>query len=221
MVLSIAACGVLIPVVLAAFGADYLAPRNLVGAMIPVTALIAALLVWPGTGRAGIALAAILALAFLVLSLDVDLSPRLQRGNWRGVAKLLRSGGGGGARAITTVELGGAPLEYYLRPLRNLPRGSTVVVAEIDETGYAPLRPSAGSPPAPGFRLLERRDVDGLIVYRFISPQPRSVSEAALRRHVITRAHPEVLVPPRLLVSSGGARASAEVVQMSSLIKKI
>ncbi|HWW91551.1 MAG TPA: glycosyltransferase family 39 protein [Solirubrobacteraceae bacterium] len=218
MVLSIAACGVLIPVALAAFGADYLAPRNLVGAMIPVTALIAALLVWPGTGRAGIALAAILVLAFLVLSLDVDLSPRLQRGNWRGVAKLLR---GGGARAITTVELGGAPLEYYLHPLRNLPRGSAVVVAEIDETGYAPLRPSAGSPPAPGFRLLERRDVDGLIVYRFISPQPRSVSEAALRRHVITRAHPEVLVPPRLLMSSGGAPASAEVVQMSSLTKKI
>jgi mannosyltransferase len=220
MVLSIAACGVLIPVVLAAFGADYLAPRNLVGAMIPVTALIAALLAWPGTGRSGIALAGILALAFLVLSLDVDLSPRLQRGNWRGVAKLLR-GGGGGARAITTVELGGAPLEYYLHPLRNLPRGSTVVVTEIDETGYAPLRPSAGRPPAPGFRLLERRDVDGLIVYRFISPRARPVSEAALRRHVITRAHPEVLVPPRLLMSSGGAPQSAEVVQMSSLTKKI
>jgi mannosyltransferase len=221
MVLSIAACGVLIPLVLAAFGADYLAPRNLVGAMIPVTALIAALLAWPGTGRSGIALAAILALAFLVLSLDVDLSPRLQRGNWRGVAKLLRSGGGGGARAITTVELGGAPLEYYLHPLRNLPRGSTVVVTEIDETGYAPLRPSAGRPPAPGFRLLERRDVDGLIVYRFLSPRARSVSEAALRRHVITRAHPEVLVPPRLLMSSGGLRRSAQVVQMSSSEKKI
>jgi mannosyltransferase len=218
MVLSIAASGVLVPLVLVAFGADYLAPRNLVGAMIPVTALVAALLAWPGTGRAGVALAALLALAFLVLSLDVDLSPRLQRGNWRGVAKVLRSGG---ARAITTVELGGAPLEYYLHPLRNLPRGSTVLVTEIDETGYAPLRPSAGRPPAPGFRLLERRDVDGLIVYRFISPQARPVSEAALRRHVITLAHPEVLVPPRLLMSSGGIRPSAETVQMSSPEKKI
>ncbi|HEV2923842.1 MAG TPA: glycosyltransferase family 39 protein [Solirubrobacteraceae bacterium] len=198
MVFSIAACGVLVPVALVAVGADYLAPRNLVGAMIPVTALLAVLLTWPGTGRSGIALAGILVLAFLVLSLDVDLSPRLQRGNWRGVAKVLRSGAE--ARAITTVELGGAPLEYYLHPLSNLPRGSTVTVTEIDETGYAPLRPSAGRPPAPGFRLLERRDIDGLIVYRFISAQPRTVSEAALRRHVITRAHPEVLVPPRLLM---------------------
>jgi MFS family permease len=218
MVLSIAASGVLVPVVLAAFGADYLAPRNLVAAMLPVTALIAALLAWPGSGREGIALAAILALAFGVLTLDVDLSPRLQRGNWRGVARLLR---GGGDRAITTVELGGAPLEYYLHSLRNLPRGSAVVVTEIDETGYAPLRRSAGRPPAPGFHLLERRDVDGLILYRFGSPRPSRVSEAALRRHVITLAHPEVLVPPRLLMFSGGVRRSAEVVQMSSPEKKI
>jgi 4-amino-4-deoxy-L-arabinose transferase-like glycosyltransferase len=218
MVLSIAASGVLAPVALVAFGADYLAPRNLVGAMIPVTALIAALLAWPGGGRGGIALAAILALAFLVLSLDVELSPRLQRGNWRGVAKVLR---GGGARAVTTVELGGAPLEYYLHPLRNLPRGASVTVTEIDETGYAPLRASAGRPPAPGFRLLERRDIDGLIVYRFTSARPRMVSEAALRRHVITLAHPEVLVPPRLLMFSEGVKPAAEVVQLSSPEKKI
>jgi hypothetical protein len=202
MVLSIAAGGVLIPLVLVAFGADYLAPRNLVGAMIALTALLAALLAWPGAGRAGSALAAILALAFLALSLDVALSPRLQRGNWRGLANVLRDGES--ARAITTVELGGAPLEYYLHPLRNLPRGSSVRVMEIDETGYVPLRPSAGRPPAPGFRLLERRDVDGLIVYRFISSAARPVSEAALRRDVITRAHPEVLVPPGLLMFSRG-----------------
>jgi hypothetical protein len=219
IVLSIAASGILAPIALVAFGADYLAPRNLVAAMIPVTALIAALLAWPGTGRAGAALGAILVVAFLALSLDVNLSPRLQRGNWRGVAKVLRTGAG--ARVISTVELGGAPLEYYLPPLRNLPRGSSVSVTEIDETGYAPLRSSAGRPPAPGFRLLERRDIDGLIVYRFVSPVARAVSEATLRRHVITLARPEVLVPPGLLLSSGGVRPSADVVQMSSGEKKI
>jgi hypothetical protein len=201
MVLSIAAFGVLMPVVLVAFGADYLAPRNLVGAMVPVTALVAGALAWPGTARAGTAIAAALAIAFLALSIDIDLSPRLQRGNWRGVADALRVGAP--ARAITSVELGGAPLEYYLHPLVNLPRGDAVSVSEIDETGYAPLRPSAGRPPAPGFRLIGRLNVDGLIVYRFASPVPRLVSEAALRRHVITLAHPEVLVPPGLLVSSG------------------
>lgn len=208
--LSIAACGVLLPIVLAVFGADYLAPRNLVGAMIPLSVLIAVLLAAAdsdpsavqgapaGTAasallRPGAALAATVVAAFAIVSVDVDLSPRLQRGNWRGVAHAL--GAAVGARAITTVELGAAPLEYYLPPLHNLPSRDSVRVSEIVETGYAPLRHGAGRPPAPGFHLLARKEIDGLIVYRFVSSVPRLVSEAELRRHVITLAHPEVLVP--------------------------
>ena len=70
-----------------------------------------------------------------------------------------------------------------------------MTLTEIDETGYAPLRRSAGRPPAPGFQLVDRRKIDGLVLYRFRSPVPRLVSAAILRRHVITRARPEVLVP--------------------------
>jgi hypothetical protein len=203
LALAIAACGVLIPIVLVAFGADYLAPRNLVAAMIPVTVAIAVVVLWSGTGRAGVALAATIALAFLLVSIDVDLSPRLQRGNWRDVANALRGGVGGSREdVITTVELGSVPLEYYLPGLHELREGSYVTVSEIDETGYAPLVASAGEPPAPGFHLLARLDVDGLIVYRFVSPVPRRVSEATLRRHVITRAAPNVLVPLGARVSS-------------------
>src|SRR5262249_18532300 len=137
-------------------------------------------------------LLAAIALSWFAIVVDVDLSPRLQRGNWRGVADGLREAGG--PRAITTVELGAAPLDYYLHGLHNLRRGATALVCEIDETGYSPLRPSAGRPPAPGFRLAQRRNVDGLIVYRFVSAAVREVPEATLREHVITRAHPEVLV---------------------------
>jgi mannosyltransferase len=198
--LAIAACGVLIPIVLVAFGADYLAPRNLVAAMIPVTALVAVLALWPGTGRTGVALVATIALAFLIVSIDVDLSPRLQRGNWRGVATALA--GPPRQRVVTTVELGSAPLEYFLPGLHELREGSFVTVSEIDETGYAPLLASAGEVPAPGFHLLARLDVDGLIVYRFVSPVARRVSEAALRRHVITQASANVLVPLGSRVSS-------------------
>jgi uncharacterized membrane protein len=206
--LAVAAGGILIPIALVAFGADYLAPRNLVAAMIPVTALIAVIVPSQRAGRAGIALAVTIAVAFLAISVDVALSPRLQRGDWRGLAQVLRGSPAGltgpvGARstdlpgerrAITTVELGAAPLEYYIHGLHNLPAGRSVSVSEIDETGYSPLRASAGTPPAPGFHLLDRRDVHGLIVYRFVSATPRSVSEATLRRYVITEAHPEVLV---------------------------
>jgi mannosyltransferase len=206
--LAIAACGVLAPIVLIAFGADYLAPRNLVAAMIPVSALIAVIVVARRAARTGAVLAALIALAGLAITIDVDLSPRLQRGDWRGVAKVLRGSAATGDRiiasdrVITTVELGAAPLEYYLPPLHNLAEGTTVTVSEIDETGYAPLRASAASPPAPGFQLLSRDDVNGLIVYRFVSSVPRMVSEATLRRHVITEAHPEVLVSPGVRVSA-------------------
>jgi mannosyltransferase len=189
----IAAGGILIPVALAILGADYLAPRNLVGAMISVTGLLAVLAASPATGRVGVALVLLSALGFLAITVDVDLSPRLQRGNWREVAHVLRRGAPD--RAITTVELGAAPLEYYMHGLHNLAPGSSVLLSEIDETGYSPLRESAGETPAHGFHLLTRLNIDGLIVYRFIAPAPRSVSEAQLRRHVITLAHPEVLVP--------------------------
>ncbi len=193
--LTIAAGGILIPIALIALGADYLAPRNLIGAMIPVTALIAVIVPSRRAGRVGVGFAALIALAFLAISVDVALSPRLQRGDWRGLARTLRGGPvAPDRRVITTVELGAAPLEYYLPGLHNLPADSSVTVNEIDETGYSPLRLSAQAPPAPGFRLLERRNVNGLIVYRFVSAIPRTVSTATLRRHVITLAHPEVLV---------------------------
>jgi 4-amino-4-deoxy-L-arabinose transferase-like glycosyltransferase len=245
IVFAIAAFGVLAPIVLAIFGADYLAPRNLVAAMIPVSVLLAILLA-AGEGEGdderhqdgaraghaalgeatskqppralpiGTALTALALVALLAISLDVDASPRLQRGNWRDLAKLLDRGER--PRAITTVELGAAPLEYYLPQmhLRNLARHASVTVSEIDETGYAPLRSGAGRPPAAGFHLLEHREIDGLIVYRFVSSVPRTVSEADLRRNVITLAHPEVLVPagagsPQTVGKTGSLRP-----QMSS-----
>ncbi|HLH14115.1 MAG TPA: glycosyltransferase family 39 protein, partial [Solirubrobacteraceae bacterium] len=208
LALAIAACGVLIPIVLVAFGADYLAPRNLVAAMIPVTAVIAGVGVWPrgrvlAPGAAAVAALVAVAVAFLAITVDVDLSPRLQRGNWRDLARALARAPS--ERAIGTVELGTTPLEYYLPGLHGLHARTAVRVREIDETGYAPLRASAASPPAPGFRLLARLDVDGLIAYRFVSPVPRLVSEATLRRHVIaSEGTPEVLVPAGARVSATG-----------------
>jgi hypothetical protein len=78
--------------------------------------------------------------------------------------------------------------------LHNLRQGETVRGSEINETGYAPLRPGAGEPPAPGFHLVQYRNVNGMFLYRFRSATPGAVSEAALREHVIAEGHPEVLV---------------------------
>ena len=96
MALVVSACGVLIPIVLALLGADYLAPRNLVAAMVPLSALLAIVIVAGRTGRTGALLAGLVALAFLALTIDVNLSPRLQRGDWAGLARVL---GGAQGRA--------------------------------------------------------------------------------------------------------------------------
>ncbi|HEY5288024.1 MAG TPA: glycosyltransferase family 39 protein [Solirubrobacteraceae bacterium] len=192
--LTITALAVLTPVLLALLGADYLAPRNLVAAMVPLSALLAILIVARRTGRLGMVFAGLLALAFLTLSIDVNLSPRLQRGDWSGVADVLRSAQP--KHVITTVELGSAPLEYYLPRSSNLHASQSVSVTEIDETGYAPLRPDAERAPARGFHLAERRDINGLIVYRFISSAPVTISQRTLLRAVIAEeGRPEALVP--------------------------
>jgi hypothetical protein len=199
IVLIVAAAGVLLPLLLAVLGADYLAPRNLVAAMVPVSALLAIVIVARRTGAIGMAVAGLVTAGFLILTLDIDLSPRLQRGDWRGVAKVLSqapAGSGAAQRAIVTVELGAAPLEYYLPPLSNLAQGARVRVSEVVETGYAPLRASAGTPPARGLRLSQRSNVHGLYVYRFTSSVPVSISESQLHESAITDApHPEVLIP--------------------------
>jgi len=194
--LLIAACGILIPVLLAAGGADYLAPRNLVGAMIPLSALIAVVVVWPGTGRAGTAIATAIALAFLAISLAVELSPSLQRENWRGLAHDLAHGSS--ARAITAVYFyGSIPISYYLPSFHHLDAGSSVVVSEIDETNNGPIRITSVPPPAPGFQLRERVDLNGMVAYRFVSAVPRRLSEATIARagHALTLASNEVFVP--------------------------
>ena len=196
LMVGLAACGIGVPVALALVGADYLAPRNVVAAMIPLTAAVAVALARPATGRAGLALSALIVAAFAVLSVNVDLSPRVQRSDWRGIAQAIRSSAHS-RRVITTVELGSSPLEYYLPPLQNLHAGQQVTVSEIDETGYPPLRSGAMDPPSPGFRLVASVDIHGLILYRFTSAIPRTVSQATLLRHVITSAHPEVLVRTR------------------------
>lgn len=209
LALGLAACGVLVPLVMAVLGADYFAPRNLIGAMVPVTVLLAVVMGARRAGRLGMAVGFLAAVALLAISVDIDLSPRLQRGDWSGVARVLRTAaatnGGSAAgsaaspqRVIATVHLGTAPLEYYLPGLRGVGPVSSVSVREIDEVGYAPLSPGAGEPPAPGFALVAKRDVNGLMIYRFVSSVARSVAVAGLIGHEITleQGHQELLAIP-------------------------
>ncbi len=200
MMLALAACGVLTPILFALAGADYMAPRNLIGAMVPVTVLLAIVIGASATGRIGMGIAALATLALLAICIDVDLSPRLQRGDWSKVAAAVTPGAKGGAGAprtaaalaVVSTHLGSAPIEYYAPGLRP-PSTSSLAVSEIDKVGYKPLLASALVPPAPGFTLVQRLHFNGELVYRYISPRPQRVSLVTLRAAGMTSGETNVL----------------------------
>jgi hypothetical protein len=190
---GVGATGIVVPLLLALGGADYLAPRNLIGAFVPLTAALAVLVGARGSRRAGAALATAICLAGAAVVIDVDRSPRLQRGDWRGLAKALPTGDP--ARAIVTPQLGSAPLEYYVPGLRRLATGASVTASEIDLVGYSPIRAGAARPPAPGFHLFAHRSVHGLVIYGFRSGGPHTLGERALRAKRLIAERTQVLVP--------------------------
>ncbi len=193
LVLGLGLASIAIPFAFALVGADYLAPRNLIASWIPLVAALAVVLTAARAGRAGTVLALAVCAAGLGIIVAINLSPKLQRGDWRGVAHVLR--GGGADRAVVTVELGSAPLEYYRPGLGYLHPGNTVHVSEVDLVGYRPLKDDAPRAPSPAFRLAAAGNVHGLLVYRFLARTPQTLTETQLRRLSITDTASEVLVP--------------------------
>ncbi len=196
--LGIGLAAIAMPLALALAGADYLAPRNLIGAWVALTAAAAVVLASTAAARAGALLATLACLAGAAVIIATDLDPRLQRADWSALATSLRRGTPD--RVIVTVELGAAPLEYYLPGLRlrYLSRRRVVAVREVDLVGYAPLRAGAPRDPARAFALAQRSDSHGLLAYRYLATAPVRLSGRALRRLTITvgaESSSEVLAP--------------------------
>ena len=80
---------VLAPLALALVGQDYFLSRNIIPALIPLTAVIAAACTAPRARLLGGALAVALLVMFSVAAVTVQTSPALQRPNWRSVARAL------------------------------------------------------------------------------------------------------------------------------------
>jgi mannosyltransferase len=163
---------IVMPLLIALAGADYLAPRYLVAVWVPLSAALALVLA-ARASFAGAVLAAVICLANLGVDAVVVRRPQLQRGDWRGVAEALRSAAPD--RAVVVAVIGAVPLQYYIPSLTWQNADSTVTVHEVDLVGYPPIRRAAKRPPAPGFALVERGSIHGLVVLRFRAPQPVTI----------------------------------------------
>jgi 4-amino-4-deoxy-L-arabinose transferase-like glycosyltransferase len=173
VLIAIAAFGGLAPLVLAAFGADYVLPRNLIAVYVPVIIVAAFGL----AGRRGLIGAAAICAVALVVNVEVATDVKLQRDDWRGAAKAL--GPAPETRVVTvTPPYDKKPLRLYAGSLPPLPpQGADV--RELVAIVYG--RPPADPAPPAGFpEVVERVRTPSYVLVRYRSPAPRHYAGVAL-----------------------------------------
>ena len=129
-----------------------------------------------------------------------------QRSNWRGVSRAL--GPAREPRVLVVPPLEGrVVLDVYITGLRPLPPDGAPV-SEVDVAtprnvrrgGSQVARPRLPQPPAPGFRLAERRYAGDYTLLRWRAPRPVRVTKAGVARAatgVVTAAEGLVQPPHR------------------------
>ena len=200
---ALAAAALVLPLLFALVGADYLLARNLITALVPGLTLIGIGFAVRRAGGWGLVGAGALAAVFAAAVLAVALEPRYQRDDWRSAAEDIAAARG--AQAVVGPASGRLPLSLYLPKARPLP-AQGVKVREIDVVGVAlrrpgespapPAPPAAPAAPVPGFELasVERGDTYTLVRFRSATPQP--VTPAQLAPVTLDGARTAVLLTP-------------------------
>jgi mannosyltransferase len=198
-------CGVLVPLVLAIGGADFLDTRNMLPAL-PALLVVAAVgfaapQAWPRGGVLAGGLTAVLAVVVLL----VDTHVAYQRADWRGASQAL--GAAAGARAIVVTPGSGLlPLQAYERGLT--PLVGSERVREVDVVGLASQsgtrlgavpKPISPFPIPPQFHLFGASRNRVYTVLRFRAAAPVAVTAPMLGpSHLGAGGYAILLqVPPR------------------------
>lgn len=178
---GIAACGLLLPLLLVLGGLDVIDERNLVGVLVPLLVAAAAGFGAATAGRLGVAVAAVTGTVFLAGLVSSLTVPSLQRDNHRAVAEAI--GPPAGDRLVLAPTNADDPLVAYLEgSVRKLAsgeegaEGADPVAQEI----VVVTRREVSGPPVPGFALTEHRDTGEFEVYRYRADRPARVDPAQL-----------------------------------------
>jgi mannosyltransferase len=162
-----------IPLVLALGGLDYVLARNLIVAWLPLTIVVAAGLTAQRAGLVGLGLAcALVALGIGVVAGSAS-TPKFGAEDWRGAARALGPPPLGG-RAIVLWPPEGAPALRLYRPSARHPRAASEWVREVvvvtlgDRRRDADVR-AALAPPRPPFSERESRDAAHFTLVRFVT----------------------------------------------------
>jgi mannosyltransferase len=172
VMVGLALAVVAIPLVLAAAGADYVIGRNLIVLYLPLAFATAAGLA--AAGRPGAAGLAVVCLVALTVNAYVAYDAKVQRDDWRGLAKLL-----GPVTHPRTIVIGPGiqkpAFALYAGYVRHVgPLGETV--SEIDAIlDTRPPRATPRRPPA-GFKLASVRRTASWELVRYTAPAPMPLS---------------------------------------------
>jgi mannosyltransferase len=194
--LWVAAAGVVVPLLLALAGSDYLVGRNILPVFVPLIVIIAAGFGVRRAGLGGLGLAAAFCLLGLAFTIQIDRLQKYQRENLANAAAAI--GPQHGRRAVVTVDnFADLPLIYYLDAHRA--SGSLPPLREIDLVG------SKSNADRYARRLLPRQ-------FQRVESKPVSWNFTLTR----FRSATPVAVPLRVLRQSrliGGGRAASVLVQ--------
>jgi uncharacterized membrane protein len=163
---AIAGFVVLAPIVLAVLGRDYVVPRNLTPAWIPLAVVVAAACTVPRARLAGGALALLLLAGCVWGGVRIAANTAYQRPDWRAVARAL--GPAAGPRAIVAFDGGFAaqPLWVFMPGIPwQQPASEVAGVSEVDVVANSWQAPSRQLPA--GVTLLSTRTVNQFLVARF------------------------------------------------------
>jgi mannosyltransferase len=167
----VGAAGVIAPLALGAFGADYLDGRNLLPVFMPLILVIAAGFGIRRAAAAGMVAAAAFCFCSLVFTIEIDRLPRLQREDLRNAATQIGAPRPG--VAIVTIRYATSqPLLYYLGA--EVARGQLPPLREIDLVGskLAADRSARRLLP-PQFHRVESQPVSyNFTLTRFRAPSP-------------------------------------------------
>lgn len=186
---GVGAAAVLVPVVSAVAGMDYLNARNVIAALVPLLIALACGLAARRARLVGAAAAVVLVALSLAMVMTVPSDAGAQRARWQQVAKVLRFTGRPRAIVLLGAHTWSRILGFYLGDVWwDPPQGRRVaeidVLRRADSYGACPAvmwwgascdsapHPPLAHAPARGFRFLSESRVAGFAIDRYVSPRP-------------------------------------------------
>ncbi|MGH2924720.1 MAG: glycosyltransferase family 39 protein [Solirubrobacterales bacterium] len=186
---AVGGAALIVPFALAAGGLDFVDPRNLIGALVPLLLAAGIGLGCARAGRLGLAGAGAAIAAFGVVIVGVFASAQMQRPDWRAAAAAI--GPASGPRVLVVPRNGNEPIALYrkAREFRSS-RFGAVRVREIDVLATLP----SVSPPD-GFHPVERRRMAPCCtLWRYRAPRPTLVRARDVSGRRVLQERSSVLI---------------------------